>query len=127
MELLHLSTDMKNCFTERNSFRWEFSSLEFERNSFVALSSVTIDLKSQNTNKQPLRIILSLIDRNVNNPDGVLHCLSSKYTKVSYSSPILEYWKMDAVRPRSIRVTLPDHNTDNVSFMSLVLSIKSQW
>ena len=126
MELIHLRTDMKNCSIAKNSFRWDFKSLEFHRDSHVALSSLTIDFKSKLTNSNPIRLTLSLIDNSVNNPDGTIVCFASKAKDLSHSATNLEFWKMDSVRPRSIKLTLPGHDTSNVLFMSVVLAIRNE-
>ncbi len=117
---------MENCSVLQHSFRWDFNSLEFQRDSQIALSSLTIDFKSKLSSNSPLRLTLSLIDNNVNNPDGTIVCFASKAKDLSHFPANLEFWKMDSVRPRSIKLTLPGHDASNVLFMSVVLAIRHE-
>ena len=124
MHNLHLRSDMKNCTAFGNGFTWDFPVLELDRDTEVALSSLTIDFKSKPSNNKPIRVTLSLIEGDIFNPDGTIICFPSKTKDVSHFASNLEFWPNSVRRPRIVRITIPNHTTDSILFLSTVLVIK---
>ena len=125
-KFLLLTNQMNNCIQSDTQLRWYVPNLEFGSDSRVALSSITIDFKTKATENSPIRISTNLIERDMYNPDGVLITFPAHVKDVTHHSNLLEYWRIDSIRPRSVLFTFHGVNVNTISFVSVVLAIEIQ-
>ena len=126
MKYLHLTDRMNNCFKTSKQYRWEFPNLEFPSESQVALSSMTIDFKTRASEKSPVQLSTNLIERDMYNPGGILITFPAHVKDITHQSNLLEFWRIDSMRPRFVVFTFDSLNVDTVSFFSAVIAIKTE-
>ena len=125
-QFLLLTNKMTNCSQFDEFMRWDFSNLEFESNSRIALSRLIVDFKNKDMENAPMEISTNLIERNMYNPNGSLISFPAHVRDVTHTSNILEFWRIDSMRPRSILFTFSGVDVSSIVFFSAVLAIERE-
>ena len=135
MTFLTLHSNMKSFSKENKTVCWSFPNLEFKADGQIGLKEIVIDLDSKN---QPSYTLIScnLIEKNVNNMDGIIYCSTpiethqdssaaiNTHRVVKQTYPAPAFWEIDVIRPRVIELTLSNVNTENINFISIVLEVR---
>ena len=125
-QFLLLTNTMTNCSQFDDNMRWDFSNLEFEFNSRIALSRLIVDFKNKDMENAPMEISTNLVERNILNPNGTLISFPAHVKDVTHNANILEFWRIDSMRPRSVLFTFRGVDVSSIVFFSAVLAIETQ-
>ena len=123
---LQLHDKMKNCSKNGQQIKWEMPQLELPSNCQVALSSLAMDFSNPENTRKPVTIMTNLIEADIYNQDGVIITNpNGSQRHISHFSNILEFWRVDSIRPRFISFKFKDVPTNLISHFSVVLAFKT--
>jgi len=111
-------------FDGTNKIMWELPNLQLCYDQKIALSHIVFDFKNKGRNSGPILVTTNLIDRNSDNPEGLIMSFPGQVRDFSYAPPNLEFWKIDSIRPRQVMFTLEGVVIDTISFVSITLAIQ---
>ena len=112
---------MANCAALEDGLEWEVQHVEFAEKSLIALSSYCIDFENIAAKRIELRC--SLLENNMFNPDRTLGYVFSTRDSIR-NLPTLEFFKMDNIYPRRIKITIRNANIDNIKFAAFTFVVK---
>lgn len=122
MRLINLSSLSSNFKTLGSELHWEFPNLHLDGETKIALSSISISVRTSNSNLIP--ISTSLINADIDNSEGIIACAKFSRQNFTFHANIYEFWNLDCSAPRDIVFTLPGINTSDLLFANIVLVTK---
>ena len=123
MKFYSFTTDSPDFFIQDNKLCWNVHHWHSDVSNHFALSSCLIHFKSTNGKQMPVRISCSLADANYANYNGTIGSGVCEYKNFHFQSKVLEFWKLDCSRPRTVIFTLQGIDAETVKFGHLTLAL----
>jgi hypothetical protein len=123
MRNIYLNSSDKKFYVVDNSYHWEMPNLIFTSDEQVALAEVIIKGFGL-VEVLPIKLKTTLINNDYLNPEGVMFSHVILKYGINYTASNLIFWNIEYQRPRVLIFTLEGMSVEDISFISLTLTVK---
>lgn len=124
MKFINFSNDSPNYRLSDGAMIWNVAPWTLGDDiSEIALSSCFLFL-DRKISWKPIILNCSLIDANYANYNGTIATVLSQSKAVIHNPPILEFWKLDCSRPRTVVFNIKGIEPQNIKQISITLALQ---
>ena len=124
MKFLNFSSESPKFRMENGSMIWDVAPWNYgDKMEEIAITSCFIYFKKM-TSYKPLVLYCSLIDADHANWNGIMATGVPRAKCFDYKPGILEFWKIDCSRPRTVVFALKDVDARDVDQINIVLALR---